>query len=103
LLRGPSNLALNVSRERASTTSLGNPFQCCHHPHGKKLCPYIQSESTFFYFKTITTCPTTTGPDKKFVPSFLQAPFGHWKATTRPPRSPLQAEQPQLPQPVLAG
>jgi len=28
LLRAPSNLALNTSREGASTTSLGNLFQC---------------------------------------------------------------------------
>jgi len=28
LLRALSNLVLNVSRDGASTTSLGNPFQC---------------------------------------------------------------------------
>jgi len=28
LLRAPSNMALNVSRDGASTTSMGNPFQC---------------------------------------------------------------------------
>jgi len=28
VLRAPSNLALNISRDRASTTSLGNLCQC---------------------------------------------------------------------------
>jgi len=32
LLRAPSNLALNVSRDGASTASLGNRFQCSNTP-----------------------------------------------------------------------
>jgi len=28
LLRAPSNLTLNISRDGAATTSLGSPFQC---------------------------------------------------------------------------
>ena len=37
---------LNVSRDGASTSSLGNLFQCFHHPHHKKILPYMQSKST---------------------------------------------------------
>jgi len=40
LLRAPSNLALNVSRDGASTTSLGSLFQCLT-TLIKKLLPYI--------------------------------------------------------------
>ena len=37
LLRAPSNLAFNISRDGASTTSLGNLF---HHPYCKIFLPY---------------------------------------------------------------
>ncbi|KAK4827407.1 hypothetical protein QYF61_017837 [Mycteria americana] len=68
LLKAPSNLALNTSREGASTTSLGNQFQC-------------------LIFKAITPCPITTCPCKKSLSSFLVGPFRYWKATIRFPRS----------------
>ncbi|KAK4816292.1 LOW QUALITY PROTEIN: hypothetical protein QYF61_014590 [Mycteria americana] len=96
LLRAPSNLALNVSRDGASTTSLGNLFQC--------LTTFI-SESTLFQFKTIAPCPVTTGLAKKSVPIFPIGPLyvleGCYKVSPQP--SLLQAEQPQLSQPVLTG
>jgi len=40
---------------------------------------------------------------KSLSPSFLQPPFRYWKTTLRFPQCLLQAEQPQLSQPVLTG
>ncbi|KAK4824741.1 hypothetical protein QYF61_018213 [Mycteria americana] len=89
LLKAPSSLTLNVSRDRASTTSLGNLFQCL----------------TTLIFKTIAPCPVTTGLAKKSVPVFpigsLEVLEGCSKVSLQPSR--LQAEQPQLSQPVLVG
>ena len=42
LLRSPSSLALNLSRDGASTT--GQPVPGSHHPHCKKFLPHIQSK-----------------------------------------------------------
>jgi len=71
--------------------------------HRKKFLPYIQSESPLFQFKTITPCPTTTGPAKKSVPivliSSLEVMEGYKKVS--PECSLLQAEQPHLSQPFL--
>jgi len=60
LLRAPSNLAWNVPRDGASTTSLGNLVPGAHHPHGEEFLPYTQSKSPLFEFKTITPCPVTS-------------------------------------------
>jgi len=48
VLRAWSNLAWNVSRDGASTTSLGNLVPGPHHPHGEESFPYIQSKSPLF-------------------------------------------------------
>ncbi|KAK4818643.1 hypothetical protein QYF61_016614 [Mycteria americana] len=89
LLRAPSNLALNVSRDGASTTSLGDLLQ----------------GFTTLTFQTITPCPIATGRAKKPVPIFLISPLevlkGHDKVSLEP--SLLQAEHPQLSQPVFIG
>ncbi|KAK4828770.1 hypothetical protein QYF61_000795 [Mycteria americana] len=85
----PSNLALNTSRDGASTASLGNFFQC--------LITLI--------FKASTPCPITTCPCKKSLSSFLVGPLqvleGCYKVSPEP--SLLQAEQPQLSQPFFTG
>ena len=44
--------------------SSGQPVSVCHHHHCKKI-PHIQSKSTLFQFKTISSCPVTTGLGKK--------------------------------------
>ncbi|KAK4811172.1 hypothetical protein QYF61_019803 [Mycteria americana] len=96
LLKAPSNLTLNTSNDGASTTSLGNLFQCL----------------TTLILKTIAPCPVTTGPGKKSLSTFLIRPLyvlkGHNKVSPEPgrpsPQSPLlQAEQPQLSQPFFIG
>ena len=51
-LRAPSNLALNVSKDGASTTSLGNLFQCFTLPSNKAVapCPLATSPSENNHF-----------------------------------------------------
>ncbi|KAK4816270.1 hypothetical protein QYF61_014342 [Mycteria americana] len=83
-LKASSNLALNISREGTSTASLGNLFQCL----------------TTLTFKTVTPRPITTLPDKVSLPIFPVLE-GCYKVSPEP--SLLQAEQPQLSQPVLIG
>ncbi|KAK4829865.1 hypothetical protein QYF61_007257 [Mycteria americana] len=56
LLRAPSNLTFNVSRDGASTTSLGNLFQC-------------------FTTLTVKNFFLRSSPTKKFVPIFLIRPL----------------------------
>ena len=87
LLTAPSNLTWNVSRDGASTTSLGNLYQCLTIPNSKEFLLYIQSKSTLFQFEAITPCPITTGPCKRSLSSLLVAPFKYWKASLRSPRS----------------
>jgi len=58
LPRATSSLALNASRDGASTASLGNRFSA-HHPLGEKLPPNIQPKPPLSQFKTIPPCPIT--------------------------------------------
>ncbi|KAK4806146.1 hypothetical protein QYF61_001069 [Mycteria americana] len=69
----------------------GQPVPMSHHPHCKKCLPYVQSKSTLFQFKTVDSCPVTTGLILK----------GRNKVSLQP--SLLQAEQPQLSQPFFVG
>jgi len=75
LLRALSSLALNASRDGASTTSLGNPFEYFTTLIVKNLFLISSLKSTLFQFKTITPCSIATGPAKKFVPFFLVSPL----------------------------
>ena len=59
----------------------------------------IHSKSTLFKLKTI---PLHT-LRKSLSPAFLLAHFKDWMDALRSPQSLLQAEQHQLPQPVLIG
>ncbi|KAK4818676.1 hypothetical protein QYF61_017421 [Mycteria americana] len=95
LLRAPSNLTLNVSRDGASATSSpGNLCQC--------LTTLIVNN---FFLKSSLNLPSLSLKPlllvlsqqallKSLSQSFLQAPFKYWEAA---------AEQPQLSQPVFIG
>ncbi|KAK4817094.1 hypothetical protein QYF61_027925 [Mycteria americana] len=65
----------------------------------------VPSESTIFYFKTITPCLITTDPTKNSVPFFLISPLQVLKGRNKvsPEPSLLQAKQPQVSQPFLMG
>ncbi|KAM9644853.1 uncharacterized protein ACIBXB_013062 [Morphnus guianensis] len=83
----------------------GQPLPGSCYPHPKKFLPYVQSKSTLFQFKPVTPYPVTTGPGKKSVSIFLISPFYILKGCSKVSLEPslLQAEQPQLSQPVLTG
>ena len=69
LPRAPSNLALNTSRDGASTTSLGSqPIPAPHNSPCKELPPNIQPKSSVFQLKTIPPCPAVIYPLKEFTP-----------------------------------
>ena len=61
LPRATSSLALNASRNGASTASLVNLFSASH-PLGEKLPPHIQRKPPLSQFKTIPLCPITIHP-----------------------------------------
>ncbi|KAK4815543.1 hypothetical protein QYF61_003235 [Mycteria americana] len=91
--RVPSNLTLNVSRDGASTTSLGNLFQCF----------------TTLIVKNVILIPSLNLPSCSFKPLplvlSLQALLKILKGCNEVSLEPclLQAEQPQLSQPFLIG
>ena len=104
LLRAPSNLALNTVREGAATASLGN------------LCQGLTTlmVKNFFLMSNLNLPSFSVQPFPLVLslhtlvnspsPAFLQATqilAGCSKVIPEP--SLLQAEQPQLPQPVLTG
>jgi len=104
LLRAPSNLALNTAREGAATTPLGSLCQCFTTLMVKNFIlisnlnlPPISLEP----FPLVLSLHTLV---KSPSPSFLLAPSGTGSCSkvTLEPALP-QAEQPQLPQPVLVG
>jgi len=104
LLRAPSNLALSTAREGAATASLGNLGQSLTTLMGKNffLISHLNLPSFSLHpFPLVLSLHTLV---KSPSPSFLSAPSGTGscsKVTLEP--SLLQAEQPQLPQPVLVG
>jgi len=101
LLRDLSNLALNVSRDGAFTTSLDNPFQCFTTPMVKNFFLIASLNLPSFSFKPPSFVLSQQALLKSPSPSSSQAPFGQWKAAIRSPCSLLQAEQAQLSQPFL--
>jgi len=46
--QSPSSLTMDISRDGALITSLGNLCQCLNHPYCKRLFPYLQSKSPHF-------------------------------------------------------
>ena len=102
LLKALSSLTLNVSRNGASSSTLGNLCQCLTiivknflfiydlnlPSFSLKPFPFVLSQQTLLKSLSFLTAP-------------LQILKGHYQVTSKP--SLLQTEQPQLPQPVLAG
>ena len=99
LLRAPSNLALNTSREGASTVSLGNLFQCFTTLMVKNFFLISNLYLPPFSLEPFPPCPKKSLSILPLGP--LQVLEGCYKVT--PETSLLQAEQPQLSQPVLVG
>jgi len=104
LPRATSSLAMNASRDGASTASLGNLFSASP-PSGEKTSPNIQPKPPLSQFKTIPPCPITIHPRKQPFPflfiSSLQVLEGHNGVPPEP--SLLQAKQAQFPQPFFIG
>ena len=69
--QSPSSLALNVSRNGASTTTLSNLFQCLTILTIKDFFLIIQSKSPHFQCETAPLCPVTREPAKESVLFFL--------------------------------
>ncbi|KAK4830856.1 hypothetical protein QYF61_013785 [Mycteria americana] len=93
LLGDPSNLTLNVSRDGASTTSLGNLCQC--------FTTFIVKN---FFLRSSLNLPSSSLKPLPFVPSqqaLLKILKGCYKVSLEP--SLLQAEQPQPSQPFFIG
>jgi len=93
VLRALFSMTLNVSRDEALTTSLGNLCQCFTTLIVKKttkqeqLFPYIQFKSPLLKFEAISPCLVTTDPAKESVLFFPVAPLRYSKAILRSPRS----------------
>lgn len=70
LLKAPSNLILNTSKDGASTHSLGNLFQGLNTLtiNNFFLVPNLNLLS--YQFKIIALCPVTGGPSKKTLSAF---------------------------------
>jgi len=103
LLKAPSNLALNTSREGASTAPLGNLFQCLTTLIVKKFFLISNLNLPSFSLKPLPLALLSLHAHvKSHAPAFcrpLQVQESHYKVTPEP--SLLQAEQPQLSQPFL--
>ena len=104
VLRAPSNLALSPAREGAATASLGSLGQGFTTLTGKNFFPIshlnLPSVSLEPFPLVLSLHPLVKSPS----PSFLLAPPGTGSCSeVTPEPSLLQAEHPQLPQPVLGG
>ena len=75
LLRGPSSLTLSVSRDRASTTSLGNLFQCLTTLIIKNFFLTSSLNLPSFNYETISPYCITADPAEVSVPFFLTVPL----------------------------
>ena len=73
LPRATSSLALNASRDGASTTSLGNLFQCVTTLWVKNFL-LISNLNLLSQFKTVPPCPITIHPCKQpFLLLFIRS------------------------------
>ena len=104
LPRATSSLALNASRDGASTTSLDNLFLCFTALCVKNFL-LISNLNLPSQFKTIPPCAITIHPRKQPFPFLficsLQVLEGHNEVSLEPFL--LQAKQTQFPQPFLIG
>ena len=87
LPRATSSLALNASRDGASTASLDNLFHCVTTLWVKNCLLISNLNLRLSQFKTIPPCPITIHPSKQPYPSCIYAPFKYWKAAVRSPWS----------------
>ena len=103
LPRATSSLAFYASRDGASTTSLGNLFQCVTTIFVKNFllisnqnlpCPSLKPFPLVLLLSTLINNRSS---------SCLYTPFKYWKAALRSAWSLLQAKQAQFPQPFLIG
>ena len=74
LLQAPSSLALDTSRDGATTAALGT---LCH-PH-REFLPDILSTPALCQFKTLVPCPVATGHGEKSLSPDLPYPLHAWK------------------------
>ena len=87
LLRAPANLTLNVSRDGASPTSLGNLFQGFTTLIINNLFLMSSLHLPSSSLKPLPLVLSLQALLKSLAPSFLQAPFRYWKAAIRSPHS----------------
>ena len=83
LLKAPSNLALNTSREGASTTSLGNLFHCLTTLIVKNFFLLSKLNLPSFTFKSLPLVLSLPALVKKSISSFLASPLQVLKAAIR--------------------
>jgi len=103
VLRAPSNLALSTAREGAATASLGNLGRGLSTLMVKNFFLISNVNLPSFSLELFPLALSLHTLMKSPSPSFLQVPSGTGscsKVSLEP--SLLQAEQPQLPQPVLS-
>jgi len=104
VLRAPSNLALNTAREGAATASLGNLCQCLTTLMMKNFFLISHLNLPSFSLQPFPLVLSLHTLVKSPSPSFLWAPPGTGSCSkVTPEPSVLQAEQPQLPQPVFVA
>jgi len=95
---------LNTAREGAATASLGNLGQCFTTLMGKNFFLISNLNLPSFHLEPFPLVLSLHLLVKSPSPSFLSAPSGTGSYSKVPPEpSLLQAEQPQLPQPVLVA
>ena len=96
------SLALNASKDGASTISLDNLFQCITTLWVKNLFLLSNLNLPCLSLKPFPLV-LSLAPPMGCSPSCLYAPLKYWKTTMRSPWSLLQAKQAQFPQPFLTG
>ena len=88
LLKAPSNLALNTSRDGASTASLGNLCQCLTNLRAKNFFLIANLNLPSSSLKPLCLILSLHGLVKSPSPAFLYPPaFRYWKADIRYPQS----------------
>jgi len=93
LPRATSSLALNASRDGASTTSLGNLFQCFTTLWVKNFLLISNLNLPCLSLKPFPLVLSLFTLANSHSASCLYAPFKYWKATMRSPRSLLFSKQ----------
>ena len=83
----PFSLAMNASRDRASTTSLVKPIPVLHHALSKEFFPKIYPNLLSFSLKTFLLVLSLSAHVKSQYPSSLQVPFQYWNDAVRSPQS----------------